>query len=523
MTTTTASSPAAGLRSRHASMARQWDQQLLKGGYRAATSSRLRQKHASGSAVSGDHVNERDRETLIEFSRGLDQGTIVYRPFVRQVANLIVGPGLWPRASANSPAGRAVELFRRWGKDPSLCDARGQLTWPSMLRAIVTDAAVAGDVLVVRTESGTLQLVEAERVGLTMTRRMATDTQPQIIEGVEMAPSGRPLAYHVRDWGPTGSSLSAEATRVDAAACSLFAFRDRLGTARGVPLLAPALETLCILDETKISLCVQTQISSMFAVAVQSKSPAQAREQIVSGTQTSGGAGDDGGSSSVVRSLAGVQPGVLMFLEPDESIQAVQGAAPPANYAEFERGAMRLIAAMVGVPLEVALLDNSNVNFSTARMAELQAANTAEPAREQLVACVCQPVFRWLVARAMIAGILPAPDDDAGRAAMFEAYTAVTWPNPPRRVLDRTKELAADEAALRLRLKAKDDIILESGDDPEQVRADIAREIAEEKRLGIDGVVPTFGSTGSPPAPSQDQAPVTREPAAGDAAPIGDA
>jgi capsid protein len=90
-------------------------------------------------------------------------------------------------------------------------------------------------------------------------------------------------------------------------------------------------------------------------------------------------------------------------------------------------------------------------------------------------------------------------------------------------VLDRTKELAADEAALRLRLKAKDDIILESGDDPEQVRADIAREIAEEKRLGIDGVVPTFGSTGSPPAPSQDQAPVTREPAPGDAAPIGDA
>jgi lambda family phage portal protein len=475
-------------RAEHLKIGQSWSQIMASAGYGAATSSRLRRRFASaGASVSGDWLIERDREKLVDFSRGLEAGTICYRPFVRQLSTLVVGNGLWPRASGNSKAQKAVELFHRWGEDPSRCDIRGLRSWPEILRAMYQEKIIAGDALMIRVEGTRLQLIEAERIGLPIKRRYPTPKTGEniVTDGVEVDGNGRPIAFHVRPWQVSGLGLSSEVRVTPAEYCSFIAHRDRISMTRGVPMLANALERLCIIDETQVSMHVAAQIAALFALVFTSKSPEQTRTQLTTGSET---VASSTGESDPVRSISQLGPGALFCAEEGDEVKPIQGASPPPQYVEFERAMMLLIAGSVGVPIETALLDNRNVNFSTSRMAELAARNTADPEREALVRHVCMPTFRWFVANAMVTGALPV----AG--ATLDEYCDVKWPAPPRRMLDPQKELDGLSKALSLRVAAKDDWIADQGSDPDQVREDIVREMETEKSLGIDKVMPTWGA-----------------------------
>lgn len=466
-----------------------------RGGYPAAAGTRLLRSFA-GRSMSGDAVLERDRETLVQFSRGLDTATIGYRPFIRNITSFVIGRGIWPRARAGSFADAAVTYFRAWGSDPSRCDARGGAPWPCMQRSLYRESLLTGDALAIKVVTpglphGAVQIIESERiVSPGLVRRVnppAGEEAPRISDGVEVDAAGRPVAFHIGSWDISGSMIGAAPRRVPADSVCYFAQRDREGTVRGVPLLANALERLAMLDGNQVAIDVAIRLAACMAGVVKTASPAQTSTVLKSGTATTPGTGDS--PTDTTRDLLGVGPGGLMFLEPGEDFSMVQGAQPTAGYDAYERSVLRLVAACAGYPIEIVLGDLSQANFSVARMAQILGSRTAGPQRDDFVSSVCRPVFRFVISRAVMLGLLPAPGS-VGGPAEFEEYMAVTWPDPPVPMFQPEVEQAAKIQAIWNNLESKADVIIERGGDPDQVFADRSDEARREIELGIQPPLP---------------------------------
>lgn len=452
-------------------------------GYPAGASSRLRKDYARAMG-SGDYALEHDREAIVQFSRALDRCTIVYRPFLRRVVDFVIGRGLWPRARGGSPADAAVAYFRRWGDDAARADVKGGGTWPMLQRRAYLERLLAGDVLAIkaiRPDTGPcIQIIEAERIRSDggQGRVYPRSGQNLVTDGVEVDSSGRPLAFFVASWDATGATPSVRSERVEADRCCFLAQRDAESMTRGVPPLACALERLAMLDENQIAMDAAVKIAAMFALVIKSRAPAQTQSMIRTGRTTETGSGDD--PETVTRDLASVGPGMIMHLEPDEDAATVQGAQPTAGYGAYEKTTLRLIAALVGYPVEIVLGDLSTANFSVGRMAQVLSAKTAGPERSEFRSMFCAPIYRFVVAHAVASGALPLPE-----SGDIDDYLDVTWPDPPIPMLQPEVEQRALIEGIEANLISKDDAIIERGGDPDQVRADRAREKAEEERLGI--------------------------------------
>jgi lambda family phage portal protein len=458
----------------------------LGGGYAAARSSRLLQTYG-GAARSADSLLELDRERLVEFSRGLYNATPVYRPFIDRLIDITLGTGLMPRAAADSPAGQAVQLFSAWAEDAEQCDEAGLRTFGQLQRLILREVLVAGDSPVVWTNTGRMQVIEAERLYKTGSTPTQGNDKGRVTDGVEVDASGRPVRFHLTAWTMTGASRSYETVSVEAKDVMFPAFRERPGQTRGVPLLAPAMDRIAMLDENHVAVHIANTVAAMFAVVIKSNAPAQIQSRLAS--PAGGGASDS--ASSRVRSIKG-QPGMIASLEPNEDITTVQGAQPAGGWDMFTRASLMLIAACAGMPVETALMDVSKANFSVSRMAELMSRNSADSWRQLVRDSVLRPVWRRFVLRAIAAGRLSL-------TTPIEDYMKVEWPEPRRRMLDPQKELAAYMQLIDQNMMSKDDATLELGlGDPDEIRLDRQRERREEERMAI---VP-LSMAGAPGTPS---------------------
>lgn len=478
---------------------------LATAGYGAARSSRLRKDYAK-SVGSGDFIMERDREKLVRFARNLDMLSPVLRPFATQVVTLVVGSGLRPRASGDSPAQRAIALFNAWADDPLRCDLAGRMSFWDYQRFAVREGLIAGDMGVVMTSAGMLQAVESERIdtppGKYAARR--NDGVDRVVDGVEVDDHGRALRYHVASWTASGSGLSTDYKQIDAAYFALVASRQRASQVRGVPLIASALERLAMSDETQVAVDVAIRVAACFAMVVTSAFPGATRDAIKTGTATRQGNGDNPVDES--RSMYGGDIGAAVFLNPGEEMKTVQGAQPTVGYLDYHRAVMTIIAASIGFPVEAVLLDNSRANFSVSRLAMIQAQNTADPMREELARQLCHPVFRWFTARAVARGELSGNLDE---------LTAVRWSPPRVRLLDPEKEIRGYLLEIENNLASKADVMEQLGRDFDQVAADRAGERKVEQQLGITPApmqgaappVPTDPPASPDPPPSTGQTP----------------
>lgn len=462
-------------------------------GFRAARGSRLR-KGLGGAIGSGDALLERDREGVVRYSRNLVVLSPEYEAFITQLTNLVIGRGLRPRAARGTPAAAAVEAFERWAARDS--DIRGMTDFLGLQRQAFRESVIAGESLGVLTgsgEVGAVQVIESEQMdwfGRSTPADESINPGGRVTDGVEVDAVGRVVAFHIAPWGSSGPAAR-DRRRVDAGLCVWTANRRRPSDTRGQPLISAGLERIAQLDESHEAVHVAMLVAAMFAMVIKSAAPGQTKSVLRTGSESvSKGSGDP---ADTVYDLMGINPGALLFLRPGEEAQTVQGSQPATGFESFNTLTLRVLAASVGMPMEIAMLDNSRANFSVSRMAELQAQNAGDPMRDAFCRSWCAPVFEWFVRRSALLGRPWA----AGRSVA--ELTAVTWPPPPRKMLDPEKETRAALMAIENNLMSKDDWIVVHGGDPEQVRSERARERRLERAMGIvPGPIP-----GAMPNPDQ--------------------
>lgn len=267
----------------------------------------------------------------------------------------------------------------------------------------------------------------------------------QIVQGVETDKDGMVVAYWICSRHPlasmSGLGEGLDWERVEAYGKETgrrnilhIITRERAGQVRGVPILAPVLESLKQLGrytEAEINAAV---ISAMFTVFVQPQMATDGRpfgemlppDQLIDS--------QDQGSIEL-------GSGAIVSLNPGETVNFADPKHPNSGYDVFTNAMIKQIAAALEEPPEV-IFKQFSTSYSAARGALNEFWRTCGMQRDWFVSDFCQPVYEEWLAEAVARGRIKAPGF-FGDPAIRKAYSGCAWNGPARTNLNPVQEVEA--------------------------------------------------------------------------------
>jgi lambda family phage portal protein len=409
---------------------------------------------------SGRSDNSRkERETTAARSFDAYRNHLVARAAATRVRTNVVGTGLTMHPDVDADAlgiseEQAEELnneiLSEWAcyyDNPVEVDIEATLDGAGLQSLALITALLGGDCFaltpMVPAEGSQyelkVQLIDPARV---TNQNGQADTR-NLLDGVEISDNGRPIAIHIRRRHPDDKFASVDAMVWDRREIfdeegrrrilQVWNEKDRIGTTRGMPYLAPILEPLQTLEQYSRAELIAAVISAMFTVFIKRESnqfddkgnPIPAVPGMTAKGEASG--------------LA-LGNGVVMDLGPGEEAQFANPARPNSNYDPFFMAVCRQIGAALEIPLDELLL-NYQASYSAARAAMLQAWRFYSMRRWWLVQQFCQPHYALWFDEAVARGKVTVTDyaDPKRRAA----YQKAIWIGPARGAMQEKDEVQA--------------------------------------------------------------------------------
>ncbi len=298
-----------------------------------------------------------------------------------------------------------------------------------------------------------VRLIEADRVCSPNYRDRVTPGKvlgrevESIIQGVETDEDGEIIAYWIANKHPRSYTTlkTQDWKRVEVYGKKTgmrqvlhIMQRERAGQRRGVPILAPVLETLKQLERYAEAETTAALLGAIFTVFVKKGSITDEgpfgqlmREELLN--RMTGGERDPNDLE--------LGAGLIMDLEMGESVDTVETQHPHSGYDTFMMARMKQAASALEIPVNV-LYKHFDVNFSCARGALNEFWRTCGMMREWFSEDFCQPIYEMWFTEAVARGRIDAPgyfDDPATR----KAYTDCKWNGPARTAMNPSQEVEA--------------------------------------------------------------------------------
>lgn len=342
-----------------------------------------------------------------------------------------------------------------------------------------------------------LHLIEGDRVSTPMASGTLGDSVEgiakngnRIISGVEIDANGALVAYHVSNTYPTETGYTSTQlrkwVRIEAYGRQtgrpniLHLFEpERAEQRRGVPVLAPVIETLKQLTRYTEAELMAAVISGMFTVFVKTNDPTSQMPWAPMIKPTEQVAPKEPGIYEM-----GV--GAVNVLGENEEIQIANPGRPNAQFDPFVNSLCRYIGAALEIPYEL-LLKNFQSSYSASRAALLEAWKMFRNRRQWTAKEFCQPIYEEWLAEAITLGRIRAPgffNDPAIR----RAWCAAEWIGPAPGQVDPTKEVEAARMRIELGLSTREREALEAnGSD---FWSNIERQKIERQAMADAGMTP---------------------------------
>ena len=327
-----------------------------------------------------------------------------------------------------------------------------------------------------------IHLIESDRVSTPHTTGnnvylYATnpDNGNRIFNGVEVDKNNRVVAYHVCNTYPNSNlyakkewkRVKAFGDRTGAPGVLMIFETERAEQYRGVPYLAPVIESLKQLTRYSEAEMMAAVINGVFTVFVTSEN----------GTSEFGFTGvvDDEDRVSDDDINYEVGPGLVNVLNPGEKIEIADAKRPSSNFDAFVTSLAKYVGAALEIPMEV-LMKSFMSSYSASRAALLEAWKAFRMKRAWIAADFCQPVYELFLSEAIAKGRLHAPGfflDPMIRAA----YCGAQWNGPAQGMVDPVKEVSAAEKRIEIGISTRQRETTELlGGDFESNVAQLARE-----------------------------------------------
>lgn len=263
-----------------------------------------------------------------------------------------------------------------YGKNPDLCDYAQMRTMGAIQRQARMMALVSGDVLAILRQ-GLSKLPNIELVDAELVANPNSDTQiraaknrgNEIIDGVEVDPRGRHIAYFVTQKNGNSRRITQKGSRTGRKQAWLLYGTERLlGQVRGQCFLALIMQSMKEIDRYRDSELRAAVINSMIALWIEKTQPAMGSLPLLGGAlrkDTITTQDDSQGHKDVQFSQN--MPGMMFQeLQVGEKPQSFDTKRPNVNFGAFEASMANAFAWANEMPPEIFMLVFSS-NYSASR------------------------------------------------------------------------------------------------------------------------------------------------------------
>jgi lambda family phage portal protein len=401
---------------------------------------------------------------------------------------------------------KAVDAnWRSWSQDElgRYCDAARNQTFVEQMRVAFRHKLIDGDALAVmmflpgrvgvgRARYATaVQLVDPDRLSNPQLRF----DQHTLRGGVEIDDYGAAVAYHIRkahagDWFSAQESLTWERVPRETWWGRPVVVHDYDGDRAavhrgGAGVFAPVIQRLKMLAKYDSVEMDSAIINSIFAAYVESPFDHELMaEALDDGERVSG--------YQMARTEFHNESSLLIgnsripILFPGEKINTVAATRPNAtNFAQFEGAVLRNFASGIGISAQQASNDWSDVNYSSARGALLEAWKTLDRRRVDFTEGFASPIRAAWLEEAMDEDDLPLPKNAPSFLEARNAYSRCRWMGPARGWIDPVAEKQGAVMGMDAALSTLEDECAMQGLDYEEVLEQRKYELELFEDMGI--------------------------------------
>jgi lambda family phage portal protein len=473
----------------------------LAGGYSGASKAKRSLSQWTTGSRDADSDILWDLPTLRDRSRDLLRNAPLATGAINTVVTNTVGQGLRlqcriDRGALGIDDDRAEawesETEREWRlwSETQECDVTRTQTFGDIQELVFRQSLENGDVftLLPRFQRGNfpylmrLQVVEADRV---CNEKWLPDSDT-LAGGVEKDSYGAPINYHILQQHP-GNMLYATKKNytwnVVPAFGKLTGSRNvihnyrvlRPGQSRGVPYLAPVIETLKQLDRYTEAELMAAVVSGMFTVFIET-------EQGDGAFGAFSPDGETGALSSDEDYKLG--NGAIVGLARGEKVSSANPGRPNGAFDPFVQSILQQIGVALEIPYEV-LIRHFSSSYSASRAALLESWRFFRNRRAWLARNFCQLVFENWLTEAVALGRIKAPGYFRDYR-IRQAYLGTLWIGEAPGQIDPLKEANAAEKRLNLGLSTLDEeTVAITGGDFENNYPRIAKERKMMQAIGL--------------------------------------
>ena len=413
--------------------------------------------------------------TLVSRSRSLYMTAPIATSAIKSTKTNVVGSGLKLKAridyevlgiteeQSQEAEDKIEREFALWA-DTKMCDALGLNNFYEMQGIYLLGGLLNGDAFCLRKyETPTklmpyglrLQLIESDRV-CTPQIGVNVGNSPyvsygrnqengnEIYSGIEINKDGKAIAYWICNQYPNAKSVG-EYKKLEWFRVPSFGENtglpnimhmfdgERAEQRRGVPILAPVIETLKQLSRYTDAELMAAVISGMYTVFIKTETP----------TDMPFGEAMPDQYEPVEHNENEYElgNGAINVLGTNESIQIADPKRPATAFNGFINALCKQIGSALEIPQEL-LLKEFNASYSASRAALLEAWKMFRMRRETLARAFCQPVYEMFLTEAVASGRVKAKgffQDPIIR----KAWCGADWNGPAPGMIDPIKEVNA--------------------------------------------------------------------------------
>ena len=421
-----------------------------------------------------------------------------------EYVSALIGEGIKTMSNADNASERSV-VQEVWDEFCDYADATDILNYAGLQMQIASELFEAGEVFVRfrprlpqdgLTVPLQLQVIPAEMLPLWKNDTSAAGNQ--IRAGIELDPIGKRVAYHFLRYHPGVNSApnpmpTGDFYSIVPAREVLHIYKPaRAGQLRGIPAIVSSLTTFAMLDLYDDAELERKRTAALFAAFVTTPKDDGADHPLGAVLNTTS-------AGSLVRTSIGrefaVEPGAVITLEPGENIVFSEPADVGNNYELFQYRNLLRASVGTGVPYTALTGDLKQANYSSLRAGLVDFRRRISSEQKQIIIPkFCKPVWNKVMQTAAMAGVLPwsatqVANNTRTLLAAKHIVPAFEWVDP-------LNDIKAEVLAIDNHLKPRSTVIIEQGESPEEVDAQIGKDaksleaVLPKQALAVDNTNP---------------------------------
>lgn len=433
---------------------------ILNSGYSNGGANHVKKSMRSWNYRGGspDEDITRNLTTLRERSRDLYMNAPIAAGALKTYRSNVIGEGLKLKSTIDADfleiskedakeLEKSIEReFSLWSKE---CDAARKMDFYEIQRLVFLSHMMSGDVFCTLPMIGSPRTPYGLRINVIEADRVCNPPNvPETIAmgGVKIDKYGAPISYYISKNHPLNTvNMTYKADDWD----EIRAFgkesgrrnvlhildSERPGQRRGVPVLAPVIETLKQLTRYTDAELMNALVSSLFTIFITTEEPDK--------PPIGEGIPKELKVASSEENALELAPGQVVTLGQGEDVKQANPSRQNNAFDGFITTLVRQIGTGIEIPHEL-LIKHFTSSYSASRAALLEAWRTFKTKRSFMINKFCNPIFEEFLTESILLGRINAPgffDDPAKR----EAYLKCEWYGTSQGQLDPLKEAKAAE------------------------------------------------------------------------------